>query len=345
MKIFNRNKGLKGSRFAYNHQVRTGIEEKDRATVENRLAVLDHAKVFGIRSAINAFKVSERTIKYWRHKLREKQGNPKSLAKESTRPKHFRKHEYSDQAYEYVKNFKKDNPKIGKEKIAYFLKKDLGEKVVPSTVHRIIVDLRKRGLLPEKVKYSFNGKTGVLHVKKQRKTKVKLRRGDYKPKGRGDIVQVDTIELRIKDRKFFLTTGVDIFNRIAYARIAKHHNSKEAKEFLMILPQYLGYKMNHVQTDNGKEFCKYFEVACEELHIDHFWNHPRSPKENTFVERFNRTIQDEWLPKNYHLFWFGSLEEIQKSLEEYLLWYNTKRPHWSLDFLTPYEYDRKQLES
>jgi transposase InsO family protein len=39
-------------------------------------------------------------------------------------------------------------------------------------------------------------------------------------------------------------------------------------------------KIDIIQTDNGSEFCKYFDKECEELNIKHVWTYPHTPKMN-----------------------------------------------------------------
>ena len=60
-------------------------------------------------------------------------------------------------------------------------------------------------------------------------------------------------------------------------------------------------------------------------------------RDNAIAERFFKTIKHEWLLrlkyKNYN--------ELYKSIEEYITWYNTKRLHSSLEYLSPLE---KEME-
>ena len=165
------------------------------------------------------------------------------------------------------------------------------------------------------------------------------------PKQPGDLIQTDTIVIYVLGRKYFLPTAIDVFNRKAHANVGVSHSSNTAKELLMELPQFFGYPIKHAQTDNGSEFKKHFDQACETLGITHFWNPVRSPKENAFIERFNRSIQDEWVKPNMGLFYLGNFDDLKKSLLEYLKWYNTRRPHWSLDMLTPEEYTELSKKS
>ena len=52
--------------------------------------------------------------------------------------------------------------------------------------------------------------------------------------------------------------------------------------------------MSH-QTDNGSEFEAVFDHYCQHNNILHKWTYPRCPKINGVIERFNRSIQEEWL--------------------------------------------------
>ncbi|MBI2310066.1 transposase [Candidatus Collierbacteria bacterium] len=56
----------------------------------------------------------------------------------------------------------------------------------------------------------------------------------------------------------------------------------------------------------------------------------------TGVERFNRTIQDEFLNWSDELYY--DLFSFEEKLLHYLNWYNTKRPHYSLKMQTPIAY-------
>ena len=58
------------------------------------------------------------------------------------------------------------------------------------------------------------------------------------------------------------------------------------------------------------------------------------PVQNAFIESFNSRLRDECL--NEHL--FASLTEASKIIEAWRIDYNTKRPHTSLDGLTPTEF-------
>jgi putative transposase len=73
------------------------------------------------------------------------------------------------------------------------------------------------------------------------------------------------------------------------------------------------------------------------------WHHiaPGKPMQNGLVESFNGRLRDECL--NEHL--FHSFRNAREIIEEWRTDYNLKRPHTSLDGLTPNEFaTRSQLD-
>ena len=104
----------------------------------------------------------------------------------------------------------------------------------------------------------------------------------------------------------------------------------------MKLKSVAPFKISRVQTDNGHEFLKYFAQVCREEHLVHYFNYPRHPQSSAHLERFNRTIQEQFVNFNT-----DSLDEpavFNRQLMEYLLWYNTEKPHRSIGKLPPLRY-------
>ena len=55
---------------------------------------------------------------------------------------------------------------------------------------------------------------------------------------------------------------------------------------------------------------------------------------NCYVERFNRTLKEEFANwKREKLAYF--LDKFNLEMMNYLIWYNTERPHWSLGLISP----------
>jgi len=81
----------------------------------------------------------------------------------------------------------------------------------------------------------------------------------------------------------------------------------------------------YVLTDNGSEFKKCFSERLKKLHLTHYHTYPKTPRMNSHVERFNRTIQDDWI--DWHLSELLEPDKFNHSLMDYLIFYNTLRVH------------------
>ena len=80
---------------------------------------------------------------------------------------------------------------------------------------------------------------------------------------------------------------------------------------------------------------KEFEQACQDKGIALYVLPPRKPKWNGCVERSNRTLREEFYAiydKPY------DMHHLRELLDDYVIKYNTYRPHQSLNFMTPMSY-------
>ena len=98
-----------------------------------------------------------------------------------------------------------------------------------------------------------------------------------------------------------------------------------------------------IQTDNGLEFLGEFDRYLKEKNIKHLFIYPRCPKINAYIERANRTLQDEFIDDNEYLV-LESIDDFNSHLIDYLLFYNTKRPYYSLNNQTLIDFMLKYLQ-
>ncbi len=87
-----------------------------------------------------------------------------------------------------------------------------------------------------------------------------------------------------------------------------------------------------------------FEEGCKENNIELYVLPPRSPKYNGRIERFNRIVRDELLSKRDLLNTINSRGDYNIILQEFINNYNNKRPHSSIDYLSPMEYSEREKE-
>lgn len=331
MRQFNILKGTKG----FVRAARYGIRLRDMISeiALKRIKILSFWKAHGLAATIDAFGVKRSTLFLWKAKLHADGGKMESLNPGSRAPHERRRRTVDPRIVEFIiRERKQTYHRLGKEKLHARLQIVCPELNIPcpspSTVGRVLSDLKKQGRLPHPMKLSFYGKTGLFRLKKIVRRRKKLRRKGYKPEQSGDLVQMDTVVKFVNGIKRYLLCAVDLKSHFAFAYGYSSLSSSTATDFFTKLTAVAPFTITRIQTDNGQEFERYFRAYLEKRHITHFHNYPKCPKMNAVVERFNRTIQEEHA--DYHLSTFAyDLPQFNRCLMEWLIWYNTERPHWS----------------
>ncbi|MFX1707384.1 IS3 family transposase [Chitinophaga sp. CC14] len=93
-----------------------------------------------------------------------------------------------------------------------------------------------------------------------------------------------------------------------------------------------------IRTDNGPEFTSgYFEQWCNNNGIRLQYIQPGRPMQNGYIERFNRLYREAVL----NAYIFEDLHQVRELTANWIDEYNQRRPHESLNNLTPYEWVMK----
>jgi len=110
------------------------------------------------------------------------------------------------------------------------------------------------------------------------------------------------------------------------------------KKYIAVAP----FPVKAIQTDNGAEFHKYFRDYAEKCGLKHYWSYPHHPQSNAYIERFNGLIQDQFV--NWHLQSILFPKIFNLDLMNYLIWYNTEKPHGRLGKIPPLRYYLDNLQ-
>ncbi len=312
-----------------------------QAKAKKKAEIVSFFEKYGLDATISAFKISKSSIYAWRKTLRQNQGRIESLNEKSKAPKNPRKSKINPAIKEFIRNYRKEHPRIDKEKIKPELDafcKKIGIKTISEpTIGRIIKELKEKGEIPKKFKVSFYGKTGKIVIRELKPKKPKLRRKGYHPEKPGDLIQIDAIVKFIWGLKRYIITAIYLKSEFAFARAYSHLSSKSAADFFEKLQKVAPFSVKRVQTDNGAEFHKRFRDNLEKKGIIQFFNYPRRPQMNAQIESFNRTIQEDFIDWNLDLL-ATDINTFNQKLVDWLLWYNTKRAHSSLNNQSPLQY-------
>jgi transposase InsO family protein len=301
---------------------------RNQKEVERRVKILGFWSAHGEKATKDAFGVSRRTLFRWQSTLRESRGKLPSLDPQSRAPNKRRQRRYDPAYVEKVIALRTKHRRLGKKKIATLLH------VSESYAGRTLAYLKERGLLCAHRRYTVT-KTGKLRENPVRKRK-KLRRTAK------EGIEIDTVVRFSVSVKRYIYTAIDLERRFAFAGAYTTHSSASAADFLAKLKDVAPFDIASLQTDNGSEFAKHFSDACERLGIVQYHTYPRTPKMNAHIERFNRTISEDFIEERRMLL-VTDLARFNEELIDWLLWYNTERPHESLGMLSPLQYIVKSL--
>lgn len=333
MRQFNRFKGLINK---HNRVIRFRYMITEEA--KRKAKILTFWQKHGLEATMEAFGTKRPTLFLWKKNLREGGGKLEALNPKSKAPNKKRERTVEQKDIDFILKQRLEHPRLSKKKIVVLL----NNKISDSTVGRVIKDLKEKHLIPSGKKFSMYAKTGNLIEREKPKKQKKLRRKGYQPKKAGDLVEIDTIITFIDGIRRYTVTAVDLYGRFAFAFNYSHLSSAIAKDFFLKLEAVAPFKITHVQTDNGYEFEKYFRDYLSKRKVIHFNTYPRQPKMNCHIERFNRTIQEEFLNFNKSLL-RDDIPAFNRKMIEWLIWYNTVRPHFGIGLLSPMQFIISEL--
>jgi transposase InsO family protein len=255
----------------------------------------------------------------------------RGLEDESRTPRRRRRREYTPRQYENVVFLRRQHLRYGKMKLLeLYHRKHPGDLSISAWKIQCII--KASGLYYEPARQArINRKRSVARTRK------KITELKRKPVS-GFLLCVDTVVRYGHGQKRYILTVIDRHTKVAFARMYTTHSSASARDFLHRLYILLDGKIENVQTDNGSEFHRHFETACTELGMTHYWSRVKTPKDNAVNERFNRTVQDEFISLGNMT---ADTAVFNQRLTEWLIEYNFRRPHQTLGYLPPISFTFK----
>ena len=132
----------------------------------------------------------------------------------------------------------------------------------------------------------------------------------------------------------YVHSAVDDRSRVAFSQILADETGATSAQFLVEAAGFFaehGVRIERVLTDNAKAYADsvIFAETAARLGIRRKRTRPYRPQTNGKVERFNKTLLDEWAYGRL----YRSNAERCRALARWLRFYNHRRPHTSLDGL------------
>jgi putative transposase len=141
-------------------------------------------------------------------------------------------------------------------------------------------------------------------------------------------------------RRFRVLSVVDIFSRECLG--IEVNQGIKGQDVVTLLDQITSVRgiPRSIRCDNGPEFVsKVLDRWAYENRVSVDFSRPGKPTDNAFAESFIGSLRDECLNVN----WFLSLEDARDKIEAWRVDYNEYRPHSSLGYRTPSDYNRSGL--
>lgn len=303
---------------------------------QKRMEMIAFYDQFGEAATKQAFGADRKVISRWRKRLTLSGGKLSALAPTSTRPRRCRVPHTDSQIVDFIRDQREAHPRIGKEKLKpdadmYCLKLGISP-VSTSTIGNII---KRHHLFYQKAGKAYhnpNSKWAQNEVKKKKRLRIKH---SPKPAYYGHILS-DTVEKIVDGTRYYFMSAIDAKMKFALTLRYRRITSQNMKDFYLRFKQVYPGRVMVWQSDNGSENLGVFDQQLEKDQIPHLFIYPRCPKIDTFIERYNRTVQEEFI--DYHLDIIHDDLLFNEKLVEWNLYYDCDRRHHSLGLKSPLQY-------
>lgn len=220
-------------------------------------------------------------------------------------------------------SYAKSHSGEGYRRLTYMMMDEGVVAVSPSSTYRV---LRNAGLLNRWNETKTNSKGS----------------GFIQPNKTHEHWHVDIKYVNFKGTFLFLISAIDGYSRY----IVNHGLRMNMQEFDVQLTiqkaieKFPGHNPRII-SDNGSQFVsKDFAHYLKFAGLQHIRTSIAYPQANGKIERFHRSANEECLNKSA----FISIDDARKKINEYIIFYNTKRLHSSLYYLTPDDFMMERVK-
>lgn len=222
-----------------------------------------------------------------------------------------------DHEKEALLHYAKDHMGEGYRRLTYMMMDEDVVAVSPSTTYRL---LKGYGMLNEwnNIRISSKG-TGFIQ-----------------PERPHEHWHTDIKYVNFHGTFLFLISVIDGYSRyIVHHELRMNMQEYDVQLTLQRAPEKYPDVSPRLITDNGSQFIsRDFAEYLKQAGLNHIRTSVNYPQSNGKIERFHRTISEEFLRKQSMI----SLDDARHQVSNYIEFYNTKRLHSSLYYLTPEDF-------
>ena len=307
---------------------------------QQRMKIIKFYEQYGEKATKEVFGADRKVVSRWRKRLAASKGRLSALVPTSTRPHSVRVSRINGLIVEFIRKEREAHPRMGKEKLKLDLDIYCREIGIPTVSVSSIGNIIKRHQF-------FFQKVGRMYhnpaSKWAQRKKGKRLRVRHSPKPEYGYILADTVERITDGVKSYYMSAIDAKMKFALTLRYRRNTSSNMKDFYGRFKEVYPGSVKVWQSDNGSENLGVFDQQLQKDKIPHKFIYPRCPKINTFIERYNRTLQEEFLDYNEDCVHDDVI--FGQKLADWNIYYNTKRRHHSLGLKSPLQYliDNKRM--
>lgn len=254
---------------------------------------------------------------YYNHILRNKNGNTKAAKRKSEMLPVIEQifHDY--------------NEIFGSSKI-YAILKDRGYAISESTVAKIMHD---NGM------FSIRACAKTLY-KQHQERKVNILQQQFQVSRPNEVWVSDVTYFSVFGRMYYICVVLDLYARKVLAYKISHHNSTQLTKatFKMAFETRKPTESLLFHSDQGSNYTSNeFRKYLKSLNIGQSFSNPGTPYDNSVMKSFFGSFKREAL----YRYRFKTEKDFFESIETYINFYNSKRPHSILMNQTPDKFESK----
>lgn len=315
--------------------------QSSTTVIKNKVGLLNLAKELGnVSQACKVMGFSRDT--FYRYQKAVEEGGVENLINQSKRIPN-RKNRVAPEIETAVVEQAIEKPAWGQVRSSNELRKQ-GISISPGGIRSVLVrynleNMKKRlAALEEKVaKEGYVLSETQLQALEKKKAE-KEAHGEIETEHPGYLGSQDTFYVGTLKGvgRIYQQTFVDTYSKMAFAKLYTMKTPITAADLLndKVLPFFEEQQVPllRILTDRGTEYCGKIDQHDFQLYlaikdIDHTRTKARHPQTNGIVERFHRTILDEFYRIAFRKKIYSSLETLQADLDDYLKEYNKERTH------------------
>ena len=153
----------------------------------------------------------------------------------------------------------------------------------------------------------------------------------------------DVTFFKCNNKQYYICAIIDLYARkVVSYKIRKINSTQLVKTTLKVAYEERKPSTSLIfHTDRGANYIsKSFNDYLKSLKITHSFSRPHVPYDNSVMESFFASLKREELYRKK----YRSEKEFYKAVDDYIKFYNERRPHAKLQYKTPNQKEREYKE-